>query len=54
MTNPQGYLTSETLTNYIVSFGKLHRIRGAPPNVRYDAPEEMGGEGKCFDSHIRK
>ena len=43
---------------HIVPFGKFHKIGGAPPdtfpNVRYDAPEEMGGERKCFDSPIRK
>ena len=43
---------------HIVSFGKFHRIGGAPPetfpNVKYDAPEEMGGDKKCFDSPIRK
>ena len=30
---------------------------GAPPetfpNVKYDAPEEVGGDIKCFDSPIR-
>ena len=43
---------------HIVSFGKFHRIGGAPPetfpNVKYDAPEEVGGNRKCFDSPIRK
>ena len=24
------------------------------PNVKYDAPEEVGGNRKCFDSPIRK
>ena len=24
------------------------------PNVKYDAPEEVGGERKCFESPIRK
>ena len=42
----------------IVPFGKFHRIGGAPtetfPNVKYDAPEEMGSNRKCFDSPIRK
>ena len=42
----------------IVPFKKFHRIRGAPPetfpNVKYDAPEEVGGDRKCFDSPIRK
>ena len=35
-----------------------YRIGGAPPqtfpNVKYDAPEQMGGDRKCFDSPIRK
>ena len=43
---------------HIVPCGKLHRIGGAPPetfpNVKYDAPEELGGDRKCFDSLIRK
>ena len=42
----------------IVPFGKFHRIGGVPPetfsNFKYDAPEEMGGDRKCFDSPIRK
>ena len=42
---------------HIVQCGKFHRIGGAPPetfpNVKYDAPEEMGGDRKCFDSPIR-
>ena len=37
---------------------RFHRIGGAPtetfPNVKYDAPEEVGGDRKCFDSPIRK
>ena len=36
---------------HIVPFGKFHRIGGAPtethPNVKYDAPEEVGGDRKC-------
>ena len=44
--------------SHIVSIGKFDRIGGAPsetfPNVKYDAPEEMGGSRKCFDSPIRK
>ena len=44
--------------SHIVPFGKFHRIRGAPPktfpNVKYDVPEEVGGNRKCFDSPIRK
>ena len=44
--------------HHIVPFGKFHRIGGAPPetfpNVKYDAPEEIGGDRKCFDSPIRK
>ena len=43
---------------HIVPFGKFHRIGGAPPetfpNVKYDVPEEVGGNRKCFDSPIRK
>ena len=43
---------------HIVPFGKFHRIGGAPPvtfyNVKYDAPEELGGNRKCFDSPIWK
>ena len=43
---------------HIVPFGKSHRIRGAPsetfPNVKYDAPEEVGGNRNFFDSPIRK
>ena len=34
--------------------GKFHRIGGALPEafptVKYDAPEEVGGNRKCFDS----
>ena len=44
--------------SHIVPFGKVHRIGGAPHetflNVKYDAPEEVGGGRKCFDSPIRK
>ena len=44
--------------HHIVPCGKFHRIVGAPhetfPNVKYDAPEEVGGDSKCFDSPIRK
>ena len=43
---------------HIVPLGKFHRIGGAPPetipSVMYDAPEEVGGKRKCFDSPIRK
>ena len=43
---------------HIVPFGKFHRIGGAPletfHNVKYDAPEEVGGNRKYFDSSIRK
>ena len=45
-------------TLHIVPFEKFHRIGGAPPetfpNVKYDAPEEVGGDRKCFDSPISK
>ena len=51
----EGKLTNH---NHIVPCGKFHRIGGAPPetfpNGKYDAPEEMGGDRKCFDSPIRK
>ena len=44
--------------SHIVSCENFHRIGGAPPetfpNVKYDAPEEDGGDRKCFDSPIRK
>ena len=37
---------------HIVPFEKFHRIEGAPnetfPNGKYDAPEEVGGNIKCF------
>ena len=43
---------------HIVPYGKFHRIGGAPPetfpNDKYDTPEEVGGNRKCFDSPIRK
>ena len=43
---------------HIVPCGKFHRIEGAPPDTfpseKYDAPEEMGGDRKSFDSPIRK
>ena len=46
------------IPSHIVPCGKFHRIRGAPPktfpNVKYDAPEEVGGDRKCFDSPIMK
>ena len=44
--------------NHIVPFGKFHRIGGAQPETfpsfKYDVPEEVGGNRKCFDSPIRK
>ena len=50
--------TCKAIHYQIVPLGKFHRIRGAPPetfpNVKYDAPEEVCGDRKCFDSHIRK
>ena len=54
-----GVLAWRLLTRpHIVPFGKFHRIRGAPPetfpNFKYDAPEELGGNRKSFDSPIRK
>ena len=43
---------------HIVPFGKFHKIGGAPPetfpNVKYDTPEEVCGDNKCFESPIRK
>ena len=46
------------MTYHIVPFGKFHRIGGAPPetfpNFKYDVPEEVGGDRKCFDSPIKK
>ena len=43
---------------HIVPCENFHRIRGAPletfPSVKYDAPEEVGGDRKSFDSPIRK
>ena len=48
----------EVATVHIVPFAKFHRIGGGPPktfsNVKYDAPEEVGGEAKCIDSPIWK
>ena len=46
------------MDDHIVPCGKFHRIGGAPPETfpseNYDAPEEVGGDRKCFDSPIRK
>ena len=43
---------------HIVPIGMFHRMGGTPPeifpSVKYDAPEEVGGDRKCFDSPIRK
>ena len=43
---------------HIVPFAKFHRIGGASQetfqSVKYDAPEEVVGDRKCFDSPIRK
>ena len=43
---------------HIVPCGKFHRIGGAPLETfsceKYDAPEEVGGNRKSFDSPIRK
>ena len=51
-------MSFERVPLHIVPFGKFHRIGGAPsktfPNVKYDAPKEVGGSRKCFDSPIRK
>ena len=47
-----------SLLGHIVSFEKFHKIGGAPPetfpNVKYDAPEEVSGNRKGFNSFIRK
>ena len=44
--------------SHIVPFGKFHILGSAPPeilhNVKYDAPKEVGGDIKCFDSPITK
>ena len=52
------WLISYELALHIVPFAKFHRIGGAPPEtfpkVKYDAPKEVGGDRKCFDSPIRK
>ena len=49
---------SPTPIPHIVPCGKFHRIGGAPPETfpseKYDAPEEVGGDKKSFDSPIRK
>ena len=53
-----GRKSVDRIATHIVPFGKFHRIRGAPtrtfPNVKYDVPEEVGGDTKCLDSPIRK
>ena len=55
------YFSVEAICLYakhIVPCGKFHIIGGAPPETfpseNYDAPEEVGGERKCFDSPIRR
>ena len=44
------------MKEHIVPCGKFHRIGGAPPETfsseNYDAPEEVGGDRKSFDSPI--
>ena len=49
---------AEMCLPHIVPCGKFHRIGGAPPETlpseKYDAPEEVGGDRKSFDSPIRK
>ena len=56
LNQPRGHY-SEAQNCQIVPFGKFHRTGGAPPetfpNVKYNAPEEVGGDRKCFDSPIR-
>ena len=52
------YTVASRDIRHIVPCGKFHRIGGAPPETfpseNYDAPEEVGGDRKCFDSPIRK
>ena len=52
------YVDNNKQLTHIVPFGKFHRIGGTPPKTftsdRYDVPEEVGGDRKCFDSPIRK
>ena len=49
---------TDILEAHIVPCGKFHRIGGAPretfPSEKYDAPEKVGGDRKCFDSPIQK
>ena len=44
--------------SHIVPCGKFQRMRGAPPETfpseMYDAPKEVGGDRKSFDSPIMK
>ena len=55
---PRRNFFKTTSSLHIVQFGKFHRIGGAPPetfpNVKYDDPEEVDGNRKCFDSPIWK
>ena len=52
------HVSHVTCHMHIVPFRKFHRIGGALPdifpNVKYDAPEEVGGDRKCLDSPISK
>ena len=51
-------LLEKHVPKLLVPFGKFYRIRGAPPetfpNVKYYAPEEVGGNRKCFGSSVKK
>ena len=46
------YLPAVTECWHIVSFKNFHKIVGAQPetfpNVKYEDPEEVGGDRKCF------
>ena len=37
-----------------ISKSLSQQIFGCPSPFNYDAPEEVGGDRKCFDSPIRK
>ena len=55
--NPKKLIGDSHIHVHIVPFGNFHSIGGAPPetfpNVKYDAPEEMGGNKLFFDSPVR-
>ena len=58
MMSAECWLLQPKSVGHIVSFGKFHRIGGASPQtfpyLKNDAPEELGGDRKCFDSPIGK